>query len=167
MTVPTGPLLAPSLCPRHCPASNIGECVGEDEGILFVGGVPLGKRPLIRPATAGENACRGPPSPISGVRWPHRVLKSDSPRRRKTEFFGARHGVPLRPGRFGPTRLGAHEGRPSVPPWYFPTGRKFVRRTDTNIPWGGEIVPTHLASSRYRAGCLQEHGCVEISPRLL
>ncbi len=23
----------------------------------------LGKRPLIRPATAGENACRGPPSP--------------------------------------------------------------------------------------------------------
>ena len=55
--------MAPSLCPRHSPASNIGERVGEDEGILFVGGGPLGKRPLIRPATAGENARRGPPSP--------------------------------------------------------------------------------------------------------
>ena len=28
-----------------------------------MGGGTLGKRPLIRPATAGENACRGPPSP--------------------------------------------------------------------------------------------------------
>ena len=57
------PFLAPSLCPRHLPASSIGGSAAEDERRFLVGGGTLGKRPLIRPATAGENACRGPPSP--------------------------------------------------------------------------------------------------------
>ena len=41
--------------------------------------------------------------------------------------------------------IGRPEGRPSVPPSHFPTGRKFERKIDINIPWGGEIVPIPLA----------------------
>jgi len=54
---------APSPVPRHFPISSIGGFFGQGEGFL---GRALRrndrKRPLIRPATAGEYACRGPPS---------------------------------------------------------------------------------------------------------
>ena len=34
-----------------------------------------------------------------------------------------------------------------MPLWHFPTGRKFEREIDINIPSSGEIVPIPLASS--------------------
>ena len=87
------PSLAPSQCPRHSPASFIGGSGEEDEGIFFVGGgatrevtlIPMTSRTWALPATAGENACRGPPSP---------------PRRRKTQFLPAcaRNRFSLSPG---------------------------------------------------------------------
>ncbi|MGB7902639.1 MAG: hypothetical protein WCG09_09410, partial [Halobacteriota archaeon] len=54
--------LAPSQCPRHSPASFIGGRVEEDEGKLFVGGEAAREVTPPPAATAGENACHGPPS---------------------------------------------------------------------------------------------------------
>ena len=46
----------------HFPVSVIGKTNWENEGILA--NARGRKEPLIRPATAGEDACRGPPSPL-------------------------------------------------------------------------------------------------------
>ena len=52
----------------HFRASVIGKTNWENEGILA--NARGRKEPLIRPATAGEDACRGPPSPLGEGKSP-------------------------------------------------------------------------------------------------